>query len=139
MAKGGSGSAAAPWKSRRTLVNTDASWPRLAEAEARVLQIQTKLHRWASDDPHRRFDDLYNLVADPAFLLVAWDRVRGYKGARTAGVDGETAHYIEAVRGLEGFLSELRDDLKARGFEPLPVRRRAIPKAGGKPRYLGIA
>ena len=100
---------------------------------------RTKLHRWASDDPHRRFDDLYNLVTDPAFLLVAWDRVRGNKGARTAGVDGETAHYIEAVRGLQGFLSELRDDLKARTFEPLPARRRAIPKAGGKLRYLGIA
>jgi RNA-directed DNA polymerase len=54
-------------------------------------------------------------------------------------VDGETAHYIEAVRGVEGFLEELRDDLKARTFRPLPVRRRAIPKAGGKVRYLGIA
>ena len=36
--------------------------------ERRVLEIQTKLHRWARDDPHRRFDDLFNLVADPAFL-----------------------------------------------------------------------
>ena len=43
--------------------------------------------------------------ADPAFLLVAWDRVRSNKGARTAGVDGETAHYIEAVRGVEEFLA----------------------------------
>jgi RNA-directed DNA polymerase len=118
------------------LVNTDGPDQVLLHAERRVLEIQNKLHRWASDDPHRRFDDLYNLVADPAFLLVAWDRVRGNKGARTAGVDGETAHYIEAVRGLQGFLSELRDDLKARTFEPLPVRRRAIPKAGGKLRYL---
>jgi RNA-directed DNA polymerase len=121
------------------LVNTDEPDQVLLHAERRVLEIQTKLHRWASDDPHRRFDDLYNLVADPAFLLVAWDRVRGNKGARTAGVDGETAHYIEAERGLEGFLSELRDDLKARRFEPLPVRRRAIPKAGGRLRYLGVA
>ena len=111
----------------------------LYSAERRVLEIQAKLHRWAGDDPHRRFDDLFNLVADPAFLLVAWDRVRGNKGARTAGVDGETACYIEAVRGVEGFLEELRDDLRARTFRPLPVRRRAIPKAGGKVRYLGIA
>ena len=35
-------------------------------AEHRVLEIQAKLHRWAGDDPHRRFDDLFNLVADPA-------------------------------------------------------------------------
>ena len=54
-------------------------------AERRVLEIQAKLHRWARDDPHRRFGDLFNLVADPAFLLVAWDRVRGNKGAKTAG------------------------------------------------------
>ena len=41
--------------------------------------------------------------------------------------------------GWTGFLAELRDDLKARTFQPLPARRRAIPKAGGKVRYLGIA
>src|SRR2546425_12017014 len=111
-----------------SLVNTDELESALMRAEIRVLKIQTKLHRWASDDPHRRFDDLFNLVADPAFLLVAWDRVRGNKGARTAGVDGQTARYIEVVRGLQGFLSELWDDLKARTFRPLPVRRRAIPK-----------
>lgn len=120
-------------------MNTDELEHALAQAEHRVQGIQTKLHRWASDDPHRRFDDLYNLVADPAFLLVAWARVRGNKGARTAGVDGETARYIETVRGLEGFLTELRGDLKTRSFRPLPARQRAIPKAGGKVRYLGIA
>ena len=120
-------------------MNTDELEQAIYMAERRVLEIQTKLHRWASDDPRRRFDDLYNLVTDPAFLLVAWGRVRGNKGARTAGVDGETARYIEAVRGTEGFLAELRADLKARTFQPLPTRRRAIPKAGGKVRYLGIA
>jgi RNA-directed DNA polymerase len=62
-------------------VNSDAPWPDLDEAEWRVLEIQTKLHRWATDDPDRRFDDLFNLVADPAFLVVAWDRVRGNRGA----------------------------------------------------------
>ncbi|MFI6369297.1 group II intron reverse transcriptase/maturase [Nocardia sp. NPDC050630] len=108
-------------------------------AERRVLGIQTKLHRWAADDPHRRFDDLFNLVADPAFLLVAWDRVRNNRGARTAGVDGETARYVEAERGTVEFLAQLRVDVKARSFQPLPVRQRAIPKAGGKVRYLGIA
>ena len=76
------------WNVRRSPVNTDASWPGLIEAELRVLSIQAKLHRWATDDPRRRFDDLYNLVCDPAFLTVAWDRVRGNRGARSAGVDG---------------------------------------------------
>jgi hypothetical protein len=121
------------------LVNIDELDAVLYEAERRVLEIQTKLHRWASDEAHRRFDDLYNLVTDPSFLLVAWDRVRHNKGARTAGVDGETAYYIESMRGVDEFLTELRDDLRARTFHPLPSRRRAIPKASGKVRHLGIA
>ena len=119
-------------------MNTDAPWPKADMAEARVLEIQTKLHRWAADDPNRRFDDLDNLIRDPAFLAVAWKRVRSNRGARTAGVDGETAHYVTAVRGEDRFLAELRSDLRAGTFHPLPVRERMIPKAGGKRRRLGI-
>jgi len=108
-------------------------------AERRVLEIQAKLHRWARDDPHRRFGDLFNLVADPAFLLVGWARVRGNKGAKTAGVDGRTAVSIEA-RGVEEFLGALRDCLKDRSFCPLPSRERLIPKPGtAKRRRLGIS
>ena len=109
------------------------------EAERRVLEIQAKLHRWAADDPHRRFDDLFNLVADPGFLLVAWVRVRGNKGAKTAGVDGHTAASITA-RGTGDFLGALRDSLKDRSFSPLPSRERLIPKPGtDKRRRLGIS
>jgi RNA-directed DNA polymerase len=121
------------------LVNTDELELVLLRAERRVLEIQTKLHRWAGDDPHRRFDDLFNLVADPAFLLVAWDRVKGNKGARTAGVDGRTARSIALSTGVESFLGRLRESLMDRSFRPLPVRERMIPKAGGKLRRLGIA
>ncbi|MFF3059323.1 group II intron reverse transcriptase/maturase [Streptomyces sp. NPDC057909] len=119
-------------------MNTDALEWALLKAERRVLEIQTKLHRWATDDPHRRFDDLFNLVVDPAFMLVAWDRVRGNKGARTAGVDGKTAHFIEAEQGVEYFLDKLRSQIKDRSFRPVPVRERMIPKANGKLRRLGI-
>jgi RNA-directed DNA polymerase len=121
-------------------VNTGELEHALLVAERRVLEIQTKLHRWASDDPHRRFDDLFNLVADPGFLLVAWDRVRGNKGARTAGVDGQTAYYVEAEVGVEVFLDRLRAEIKDRSFRPLPTRERMIPKPGTtKRRRLGIS
>jgi RNA-directed DNA polymerase len=119
-------------------VNTDELEHALYEAERRVLKIQTKLHRWARDDPHRRFDDLFNLVTDPGFLRVAWDRVRGNMGARTAGVDGRTAVAIEVWEGVEVFLDGLRSALRDRSFQPLPVRERMIPKTGGKLRRLGI-
>jgi len=79
------------------------------------------------------------VFADPGFLLVAWARVRGNKGAATAGVDGRTARSIEAWQGAEDFLRELRSQIKNRSFRPLPVREHMIPKVGGKLRRLGIA
>jgi RNA-directed DNA polymerase len=107
--------------------------------QRRVLEIQAKLHRWARDDSHRRFDDLFNLVCDPAFLREGWWRVRGNRGARSAGVDGRTAWDIENRAGVESFLAGLRADLKGRSFRPLPVRERMIPKPGtSNKRRLGI-
>jgi RNA-directed DNA polymerase len=110
----------------------------LQEARARVLHVQTKLHQWAKRDPTKRFDDLFNLVCDQATLAVAWDRVKRNRGARTAGVDGQTRYYIEHRQGVPAFLASVREALRARTFRPQPVRRRGIPKAGGKVRYLGI-
>jgi RNA-directed DNA polymerase len=118
-------------------VNTGAPWPSLEEAVPRVLAMQTKLHQWAINDPDRIFDDLHNLVYDPAFLVVAWDRVRSNKGARSAGVDGVAPRSIEA--GAGEFLVGLQDELKARRFSPSPSRTAMIAKAKGKVRRLGIA
>ena len=44
---------------------------------SQVSGMQAKLHRWAAADPGRRFDVLFNLVHDPATLLVAFSRVAG--------------------------------------------------------------
>jgi RNA-directed DNA polymerase len=79
-------------------VNIGDPWPDLDEAEARVLGMQTKLHRWAKADPGRRFDDLRNLVYDPAFLVVAWSQVWGNKGARTAG--STASHLVRSIISL---------------------------------------
>ena len=98
-------------------------------AERRVLEIQAKLHRWARDDPHRRFGDLFNLVADPAFLLVAWARVRGNKGAKTAGVDGRTAASI-AGAGRGGVPRRAAGLAEGPQFLPAAVAGAADPEAG---------
>ena len=120
-------------------MNTCASPMPDEMAETRVLEIQRKLHRWAIEDSDICLTDLFNLVCDPAFLLEAWRRVRKNKGARSAGVDGQTAYSIEAERGEQEFLAELRRELQARTFRPLPVRERLIPKPGTtKRRRLGI-
>jgi RNA-directed DNA polymerase len=120
------------------MVNTDVPWPTLSQARQRVLQMQTKLHRWAGDDPSRRFDDLFNLVYDPHFLTLAWERVAGNTGARTAGIDHRTVRWIEARVGVAALLRGIREELKSRVFRPVPVRQVMIPKAGGKLRRLGI-
>lgn len=119
-------------------VNTDAPWSTLGEARARVLGMQTKLHQWAAADGSRRFDDLYNLVCDPVFLRLAWERVATNVGARSAGVDGHTARDIEAAGQRTELLEEFRAQLKARTYRPVPARERMIPKPGGKKRRLGI-
>jgi len=110
-------------------------------AFVRVSGMQAKLHRWAAAEPGRRFDDLFNFVCDPATLVVAYRRVAGNRGARTAGVDGLTVADVEREIGVPGFLDDLRTQLKAGSFRPLPVRERLIPKpsGAGKLRRLGIA
>ncbi|BCJ51844.1 group II intron reverse transcriptase/maturase [Actinoplanes sp. NBRC 14428] len=123
------------------LVNTGAGLdPSPVGPIQRVSEMQAKLHRWAVADRGRRFDDLFNLVHDPATLIMAFDRVAGNQGARTAGVDGLTVAEVEERIGVPGFLDDLRARLKAGAFRPLPVRERKIPKPGGsgKVRRLGI-
>jgi RNA-directed DNA polymerase len=117
-------------------VNIGDPWPGLDEAEMRVLAMQRKLHHWAKTDPGRRFDDLHNLVYDRSFLVVAWNRVRGNTGARTAGVDGIAPRSVGF--GAAELLTGLRAQLKAGTFVPQRVREKTIPKASGKLRRLGI-
>ena len=137
MAKGPSESAVRELEfQERAGEHRDLAQAELYEAERRVLKIQTKLHQWATEDPDRRFADLLNLVADPAVLRVAWDRVRSNRGARSAGVDAVRPRDLRLWE--QEFLAGLRAQLKAGTFAPLPVRQRMIPKTGGKVRRLGI-
>ena len=120
-----------------TPVNSGESWPGFDEAWLRVRRMQAKLHLWATQDKGRVFDDLHNLVYDPAILVHSWERVHGNKGGRTAGVDGVFPRDLPPLP--TGFLSGLRQELKERTYRPQPVRERLIPKPGTtKKRRLGI-
>jgi len=118
--------------SEDALVNTGAT------ATAVVRRIQDKLHCWAVNDVGRRFDDLFNLVCDPAVLAVAFERVASNKGARTPGIDRTTVSWIETTVGVDVFLHDVREQLRSRVFRPVPVRQVMIPKVSGKLRALGI-
>jgi len=121
-------------------VNTGAvQWPDRGSAYYAVRRMQIKLHRWATGDACRRFDDLYNLVYDPAFLVHAWERVATNAGSRTPGVDKATVAWIETRVGVEAFLGHIRESLKSGEFRPVEVRQVMIPKgSSGKLRKLGI-
>lgn len=98
--------------------------------------MQRKLSQWATDDPTKRFVDLYSLLCDEEWLRVAHRKVNSNQGRETAGVDWQSMSNFNG--DLEGNLERLRVTLKSRTFEPLPVRRVYIPKANGKKRPLGI-
>jgi len=116
-----------------------AQWPGESTAYYAVRRMQTKLHGWAGVDASRRFDDLFNLVYDRAFLMHAWERVSTNAGKRTAGVDRATVAWIETYVGVVAFLDGIRESLKSGEFRPVEVRRVMIPKRGsGRLRKLGI-
>src|SRR5919199_6628834 len=99
--------------------------------------MQRKLSQWATAEPTKRFVDLYSLLCNEIWLRVAHHSVNSNQGRETAGIDGHTMSNFNG--DLDGNLERLRQLLKAKTFEPLPVRRVYIPKANGKKRPLGIA
>src|SRR6516164_4681359 len=121
----------------RSGVNSPAPLDVKAASE-RVLGWQTRLHRWAVGDEQERFGDLFNLICDPATLLVAWERVKRNRGSKTAGVDGQTRRRVEQM-GVDGVLAKLRQELKDGTYRPLAARERLIPKRSGKLRSLSIS
>src|SRR5579864_3070600 len=101
----------------------------------KVRQLQRKLYVCAKQSRTRRFHALYDRIYRSDVLWEAWKRVRGNQGA--AGVDEITLRTIEE-RGVPQFLEGIQAELKAGRYRPSPVKRRWIPKTGGKQRPLGI-
>jgi RNA-directed DNA polymerase len=103
-----------------------------------LLSEQRKLYTRSEESVDYVFRKLWGLVTDPRNLRVAFGRVAGNRGRRTAGVDGATVGAI--VQRAEDFIAALRTELRSGAYRPSPVRRVLIPKVGapGKFRPLGI-
>src|SRR5882724_1449161 len=98
--------------------------------------MQMKLSQWATEELAKQFTDLYSLLCNEVWLRKAHHSVNSNQGRETAGIDAKTMwHFNE---NLEGNLQRLQEALKAKTFEPMPVKRVYIPKANGKKRPLGI-
>ena len=101
-----------------------------------VSEMQKKLSQWATENPKEQYRELYHLLCEETWLRVAHHSVNSNQGRETAGIDGETMSNFNG--DLDGNIKRLSEALKAKTFEPQPVRRVYIPKANGKPRPLGI-
>ena len=101
-----------------------------------VGEMQRKLSQWATENPEDQYRDLYSLLCHETWLRAAHHSVNTNQGRETAGIDGRTMRHFNG--DLEGNLARLREALKAKTFEPMPVRRVYIPKSNGKQRPIGI-
>jgi len=98
-------------------------------------EFQRKLYLEAKRCRNRRFHALYDRIFRPDILRQAWEEVRRNGGS--AGQDGITIEDVER-EGVEQFLGQIEQDLKAGTYRPKPVLRVYIPKADGRQRPLGI-
>jgi len=99
----------------------------------KIRTLQRKLYLKA--EPDYRFYLLYDKIYREDILYHAYRLARSKGGA--PGVDGVTFDMI-ASEGLEGWLSGIREELRAKTYKPQPVKRVMIPKPGGGQRPLGI-
>lgn len=79
---------------------------------------------------------LYDRLLNTLALSNAFAKVRRAKGARTPGVDGQTAREFEA--NLPEELDRLVSELRTKTYQPQPVLRATIAKPDGGERHLGI-
>jgi hypothetical protein len=101
-----------------------------------IGEMQKKLSQWAEEDQERKFKDLYSLLCNIEWLQRAHRKVNSNRGRETAGIDRIAMWNFN--ENLENNLDKLREELKAKTFEPCPVLRVYIPKPNGKKRPLGI-
>jgi len=101
----------------------------------RLQDLRRRIYVKAKADPSWRFWGLYAHVCKTETLREAYRHAKRNNGA--PGVDGVTFKAIEA-EGVDNFVKELREELLARTYRPMPVRKVGIPKGGGKTRVLSI-
>jgi len=98
------------------------------ETPIKIRMLQRKLYQKAKEEPSYRFYLLYDKMYREDILAHAYALVKSNQGA--PGVDGQTFWGIETL-GLEEWLSGIRNDLRAKTYQPQAVRRVMIPKPGG--------
>ena len=104
--------------------------------EKPLCQSPRKLTDWLKPDGQRKVHSMIDTVYQPKNLRVAWEKVKANRGS--GGIDGQSIDAFE--QDCDQHLPRLHEDLRTDRYQPLPVRRVEIPKAGkpGEWRPLGI-
>ena len=98
--------------------------------------LRRSLYVKAKAEPAWRFWGLYVHVCKMETLREAYQMAKSNGGA--PGSDGVTFRAIEES-GAESFLKQIQDELVHDTYQPMPVRKKEIPKDGGtKVRVLSI-
>jgi RNA-directed DNA polymerase len=102
----------------------------------KIQKLRESLYTKAKQEPECRFHFLYDKIYRTDVLAHAWVLAKQNRGA--PGVDGQRFEDIEA-QGLGPWLRAIEEELRNKTYQPQPVRRVMIPKAGGTgERPLGI-
>ena len=101
-----------------------------------LQDLRRSLYVKAKAEPTWRFWGLYVHVCKMETLRAAYQMAKSNGGA--PGSDGVTFRAIEDG-GAESFLKQIQDELVHDTYQPMPVRKKEIPKDGGtKIRVLSI-
>src|SRR5215469_9875930 len=100
-----------------------------------LQDLRRSLYVKAKAEPTWRFWGLYVHVCKMETLREAYQMAKSNDGA--PGIDGVTFEAIEES-GAESFLKQIRDELVTNTYRPMRVRKKEIPKDGGKVRVLSI-
>ena len=101
-----------------------------------VQDLRKNLYIKAKTEPTWRFWGLYTHVCKRETLQEAYGMAKKNDGA--PGIDGVTFEAIEES-GKDSFLERIREELITGTYQPMPVRKKEIPKDGGtKVRILSI-
>jgi len=101
-----------------------------------LQDLRKNLYIKAKTEPTWRFWGLFTHVCKKKTLEEAYEMAKKNDGA--SGMDGVTFEAIEQS-GVESFLEQIRGELISGRYQPMPVRKKEIPKDGGtKVRVLSI-
>src|SRR5438876_3938372 len=107
----------------------------MTKTPSSLQDLSKSLYDKAKAEPTKRVWGLYVHVCKMETLQEAYEMTKKNDGA--PGIDGVTFEVIEES-GAESFLQQIRDELIHNTYRPMRLRKKEIPKDGGKVRVLSI-